>query len=74
MPPRRPAITRRRFLTSVGAAALATGLYTWRVEPHWLEITYRELRLPHLPSDLNGRTLVQISDLHIGQQVSDDYL
>ena len=58
-------------LTGVG---LATGLYTWRVEPHWLEIVGRPLPVAHLPGVLQGATLVQISDLHIGPQVDDDYL
>jgi hypothetical protein len=34
-------LTRRQALTSmaVGLGSLV-GLYTWRVEPHWLEFTY----------------------------------
>jgi hypothetical protein len=34
-------ISRRRFLqtlTAGTAAAAGAGLYTWQVEPHWLEI------------------------------------
>src|SRR3954468_6686196 len=39
-------ITRRRFLAATATAtagAAATGLYTWQVEPHWLEIVRRPL-------------------------------
>jgi hypothetical protein len=71
-------VTRRQFLRAAAVAAVATpptlGLYAWRVEPHWLEIVHRELPLFGLPKDLEGRTLVQISDIHVGPQVDDDYV
>jgi predicted MPP superfamily phosphohydrolase len=31
-------LTRRRFLAVAAAGAGRAGLYTWCVEPHWLEI------------------------------------
>jgi predicted MPP superfamily phosphohydrolase len=70
--------SRRRFLkiaagSTLGAAA-ATGLYTWRWEPEWLELVERELPIAGLPSGLNGALLVQMSDLHIGPRVDDDYI
>ena len=70
-------ITRRRFLKGSAAAlglGASVGVYTWRVEPHWLEVV--ELRLPiaGLPKDLAGSRLVQLSDLHIGDRVDDGYL
>jgi len=72
------AISRRRFLhaalTAAAAGAAATGLYTWRVEPHWLEFTHRPLPVRGLPSHLEGRTLVLLSDLHTGPQVDIEYL
>lgn len=71
---RLPRLTRRRFLLSVGGAALVTGGYTWRVEPHWVEVVERDLPIARLPSTLVGKKLVQISDLHIGQLVDDDYI
>jgi uncharacterized protein len=66
---------RRRFLTvaTTGAAA-AVGLYTWRIEPHWLEIVRRPLPVRGLPPRLAGRTLVQVSDVHVGPRVSDSYV
>src|SRR5262249_8815820 len=54
--------------------ALATGLYTWRVEPHWLEFTYPSMRIAGLPGDLEGRTLAQLTDLHVGPAVDDEYI
>src|SRR5215212_11263183 len=70
-------ITRRRLLKGAAATAglsLATGFYTWRIEPHWLQIVERNLPVAHLPSGLEGARLAQLSDLHIGPQVDDDYL
>src|SRR5712671_3711862 len=71
-------LSRRRFLTaalaSAGGSAAATGLYTWRVEPHWVEIVYRDLPVRSLPAALQGRTLAFLSDLHVGPKVDDSYL
>jgi predicted MPP superfamily phosphohydrolase len=72
-----PLISRRIFLRASGAtvaAAAGTGLYTWRVEPHWLEIVRRQLPIANLPTSLAGRTLVQWSDIHVGPRVDDDYV
>jgi len=63
-------ITRRGFLAGV----VATGLYTWRCEPHWYEVVELDLPIAGLPSDLVGRRLVQLNDLHVGEQVDSSYL
>ena len=69
---------RRGFLKRgavwLGACSASVGLYTWQVEPHWLEVVERELPIAHLPGSLVGRRLVQLSDLHVGLQVDDDYV
>lgn len=68
-------MNRRHFLgTSAVAAGLGVGLYTWQVEPHWLEVVRRALPIAGLPTPLVGRTLVQVSDLHVGPRVADDYV
>jgi len=70
-------LTRRKTLKALaaaGAGALATGLYTWRVEPHWLEFTFPALPISGLPPELEGLTLAQISDLHVGPRVDDEYI
>ncbi len=70
-------ITRRRLLQGAAATAglsIATGLYTWQIEPHWLQIVERSLPIENLPTGLEGARLAQLSDLHIGRQVSDSYL
>lgn len=70
--------TRRAFLrrSAAAATAAATGtfLYTWRVEPHWVEIVRRDLPIANLPTPLAGARLVQLSDLHAGPIVDQSYL
>ena len=67
-------ITRRQFLGTLSGATAAVGLYTWRVEPTWVEFVRRDLPIANLPPALAGKTLVQLSDIHIGPQVDDDYI
>jgi uncharacterized protein len=45
-----------------------------RLAPRWLEIVRRRLPIRDLPSALVGRTLVQLSDLHVGPRVDDNYI
>ena len=68
-------LSRRRFLSAIGGAATAgIGFYTWRVEPHWLEIVRRPLAIRRLPATLAGKTLAHVSDIHVGPRVADDYV
>jgi hypothetical protein len=68
-------LSRRRFLAaSAAAVAGGTGLYTWRVEPHWVEVVRRRMPIPGLPPALAGRTLLHLSDLHVGPLVDSRYL
>ena len=70
-----PVITRRRFFRRTAAAtAVATALYAFGVEPRWVSVERRQLPIPNLPEGLAGKIAVQISDLHIGSRVGDDYL
>jgi predicted MPP superfamily phosphohydrolase len=70
-------MNRRRFLrVALGAAAAGVGLgmYTWKVEPFWLEVVRRRLPVSGLPPSLEGRSLAQLSDLHVGPRISDAYI
>jgi uncharacterized protein len=71
-------VTRRRWLWytvgGVVTAVAGVGLYTWRIEPHWVEVVDRPLPVRLLPPAWNGRTIVQLSDLHVGEGVDSDYL
>lgn len=72
-----PLFTRRRILR-LGAGAVATGsgvlAHTHFLEPFWLEFVHRKLSIENLPAALKGRTVVQISDLHVSGRVSSDFL
>lgn len=70
-------MNRRKFLK--GSAALAgsgilTGLYTWQIEPHWVEFVRQKMPIKNLPRHLAGKTLVQLSDIHVGPYVNDLFL
>jgi len=70
-------LSRRRFLVLGGTAlagAAGTGLYAWRVEPHWVELVRRRMPLEHLPAELVGRTLLHVSDIHVGPRVDSAFL
>ncbi len=67
---------RRRLLNLArNGFILGSGLFGWTVfvEPHWLTVEQRVLPIRNLPSNWIGKTLVQISDLHVGA-VSENYL
>ncbi len=70
--------TRRKALTAFGGgvAALGLGLYGYAgfVEPQWIELVERELPIRRLPAALEGKTLIQISDLHVSPIVDPHYL
>ncbi|MCL5995903.1 MAG: metallophosphoesterase, partial [Chloroflexi bacterium] len=59
---------------AASAAVCSTGGYAVGIEPHWVEIVNRDLPIARLPQALLGKRLVQISDLHVGSRVPDDYL
>ena len=65
---------RRKFLLTLGGGVAGTLLYTWRLEPTWVEFVRRDLPIANLPAALRGKTLVQLSDIHIGSQVADDHV
>ena len=68
---------RRTFLKIAGSSltvAASVGFYTWRIEPHWVEVVRRPMPIRGLPPSLVGKTLVHLSDIHVGTRVDDDYL
>ncbi len=67
-------LTRRRFALGLGAAALGVGVWTWRIEPHLVTVVRREMPVRNLPPELDGKTLAQVSDLHVCPRVDSDYL
>lgn len=71
-------ISRRKWLgRSAGLFAgsvVGVGLYTRYFEPTWVEVVHKTMPILALPSLLEGKTLVQISDIHIGPQSDDQFL
>lgn len=68
---------RRIFLksaASLGGAGLLAGLYAWQVEPFWLEFVRVRMPIKYLPDQLVGKTLMQISDIHVGNMFDRQYL
>lgn len=58
-------------LAAVGALPV---LYSWQVEPFWLEFVEKKLPIKHLPKSLEGKILMQISDLHVGKRFDWNFL
>lgn len=50
------------------------GLYTWQVEPFWLEFVEKNMPIANLPKELEGKTLMQISDIHVGNRFDYQYI
>ena len=71
-------MNRRSFMKwgslGVGGAGLLSGVYTWQVEPYWLEFVARQMPVAHLPDQLVGKTLMQISDIHVGNRFDYGFL
>jgi len=69
------AVTRRKFFRRTAIATTAAAIaYAVGVEPRWVSVERQSLPIPNLPESLIGKIAVQISDLHIGSRVGDDYL
>jgi len=68
---------RRTFgkgLLGMSGLGLLTGLYTWQVEPKWLEFVKLKMKIKNLPNALKGKTLMQISDMHVGNRFDYNFL
>lgn len=64
-------MNRKSFLKKIGQLAVVAsipGFYSWQVEPFWVEFVQRKMPIQNLPESLVGKTLMQISDLHVGNR------
>ena len=61
---KRKTFLKKLFLLSI--AGTVPFIYSWQVEPFWLEFVERKLPVKNLPQHLEGKILMQISDLHVG--------
>ena len=65
-------MNRRKFIKNSiiagGVTSTGLGLYTNQIEPFWLEFVERHMAIKNLPHVLEGTTLMQISDIHVGNR------
>lgn len=64
-------MTRKNFLKRLLHLSILgafPALYSWQIEPFWLEFVHKKIKIKNLPKELEGKTLMQISDLHIGDR------
>lgn len=71
-------MNRRKFLNrsfwGLTGLGLFSGLYAWQIEPFWLEFVKVKMPIKNLPKDLVGKTLMQISDIHIGNRFDHNFV
>ncbi len=71
-------MNRRKFikqsLLATTAIGVLAGLYAWQVEPFWLEFVKKKMPVRNLPDKLIGKTLMQISDIHVGNRFDYHYI
>lgn len=70
-------MTRKIFLKrllQLTVLGVVPALYSWQIEPFWVEFVYRKMPLKNLPAQLEGKTLMQISDLHVGDRFDWNFL
>lgn len=69
---------RRKFIKKTIAGLLGTGLlsgiYSWQIEPFWLEFVQQKMPINNLPTNLIGKNLMQLSDLHVGDRFDYTYI
>lgn len=53
---------------------IALAIYARKIEPRWIEVTQHTVYVKGLPKNLEGMTVVQLSDLHRGRKVSDSLI
>ncbi|MEO7137196.1 MAG: metallophosphoesterase family protein [Gemmatimonadales bacterium] len=64
-------INRRQFLAGVGAAGAAVGVDAFGLEAHRVLLSRHEVRIPGLPTGLDGLRIAQVSDVHFpGNQLA----
>tara|TARA_R110002051_G_scaffold5108_4_gene27397 strand:- start:22299 stop:23144 length:846 start_codon:yes stop_codon:yes gene_type:complete len=71
-------MNRRKFIKKTfqwgAGVGIITGLYSWQIEPFWMEFVHVKMPLRNLPEELVGKTLMQISDIHIGDSFDYQYI
>ncbi|CAM3075313.1 metallophosphoesterase [Chryseobacterium flavum] len=58
----------------LSVAGAFPALYSWQVEPFWVEFVQKKLPVKNLPEELEGKKVMQISDLHVGNRFDWNFL
>ena len=64
---------KKTFLGTFGLGILS-GLYSWQMEPFWLEFVKIKMPVENLPDNLIGKSVMQISDIHVGNRFDYQYI
>ncbi|WP_312075381.1 metallophosphoesterase [Chryseobacterium sp.] len=70
-------MTRKKFLKRLLQLSIVgafPALYSWQVEPFWLEFVHKKIKIKNLPKELEGKMLMQISDLHVGDRFDHQFI
>ena len=70
---KRRAFIKKSFWGLAGIGLLGS-LYSWQIEPFWLEFVKQKMPIRNLPKHLIGKTVMQISDIHIGKRFDYQYI
>lgn len=77
-PPPAEVTSRRRFLARGGQLAVAgvagAASYSMLIESRWFSVTNRTYPLRGLPRELDGLRVAQLTDIHLGPNLSVDYV
>lgn len=64
----------KKSLASLAGLGFLGGLYSWQIEPFWVAFERHKMPIKNLPNHLAGKTLMQISDIHIGKRFDYQYI
>jgi predicted MPP superfamily phosphohydrolase len=69
---------RRSFINKsfwgITGLGFLSGMYSWQIEPFWVEFVKLKMPIKNLPDHLAGKRLMQISDIHIGKRFDYQYI
>lgn len=66
--------TKKKTLWIVFIVGLSLFYYAWQIEPFHVEYVKLDMPIENLPKELEGKTLMQISDTHIGDRFDYQFL
>lgn len=65
---------RRNFIRAAGLGSIGSFAYARWIEPNYLTITRKEIKLPELPPALDGMVIAQLTDFHYRPESQDELM